>query len=214
MSMATSTGAVISLRASMDPAAVPTLVLIDLQEEYIAAPRALALPHARPALDACRGALTHARTMGFPIAFMRWVGRSPFFNPATRFSQWIEGFEPTAHDMVFERKRPSCYANSQFAEVMSLGGGSNLVIAGFAGPIACLSTVIDAFHHGHRTTFLTDASASYALGDVNAADAHRLIARVIGLYARVMTTEEWVAATSREWGSKGAVYGYEQERGA
>src|SRR5262245_23205072 len=97
---------VIDLRAYADPSVVPTLVLVDLQKEYITAPRILALPHAPQALDNCRIALTHARTKGFPVAFVRWLGRSALFNRATPFSGWIEGFEPTGADMVFERDRP------------------------------------------------------------------------------------------------------------
>ena len=86
---------VIDLRAYAGPSVVPTLVLVDLQKEYMAAPRILALPHAPQALANCRIALTHARTKGFPVAFVRWLGRSTLFNRATPFSGWIEGFEPT-----------------------------------------------------------------------------------------------------------------------
>jgi nicotinamidase-related amidase len=147
---------VIDLRAFVDPSVVPTLVLVDLQQEYIAAPRALALPHAPQALANCRLALTHARTKGFPVAFVRWLGRSTLFNRATPFSGWIEGFEPTGADMVFERDRPSCYSSLSFGEVMS-DSGSSFVLAGFAGESACLATAIDAFHRGHRITYLDDA---------------------------------------------------------
>src|SRR6202011_6177719 len=144
---------IIDLRAYVDPTLVPTLVLVDLQEEYIAAPRLLALPAAGQALANCRAALAHARAKGFPVAFVRWLGRSAIFNPATRFSRFIEGFEPTGADMVFERDQPSCYASASFGEVISAGGG-NFVLAGFAGESACLSTVIEGFHRGHRVTYL------------------------------------------------------------
>ena len=67
----------------------------------------------------CRAALAHARAMGLPVAFVRWIDRTPLFNKATRFSRWIEGFEPHGVDMIFERNRPSCYASADFAEVMA-----------------------------------------------------------------------------------------------
>ncbi len=137
MTPAPAGASIIDLRAYVDPSVVPILVLVDLQQEYIATARALAVPGAAAALANCRAALTHARAKGFPVAFVRWLARSAFFNPATRFSRWIEGFEPFGSDMVFERGQPSCYASTSFDQVMTECGG-NFVLAGFAGEAACL----------------------------------------------------------------------------
>ena len=63
---------------------------------------------------------------------------------------------------------------------------------------ACLSTMIDAYHRGHRVTFLTDASASHPLDAVSAADVHNLLAKVVSLYGSVATTAEWIDATNQE----------------
>ena len=208
-----SRASVIDLRAYVDPSVVPTLVLVDLQQEYISAPRLLALPNPAEALANCRLALAHARVKGFPVAFVRWLGRSALFNPATRFSRWIEGFEPTGADMVFERDQPSCYASNSFGEVMCEGGG-NLVLAGFAGESACLATAVDAFHRGHKLTYLADASASHALDDVGAPEVHRVVSRVVGLYGDVVGTRLWVAATSRRQRWRGIADAIEQDRTA
>lgn len=201
---------VIPLRAFVNPAHIPTLVLIDLQQEYLASPRVLAIPETVEALENCRLALSHARTMGFPVAFVRWIGRSAFFNPATPFARWIEGFEPVRTDMVFERDRPSCYASASFAEVMENGRG-NFVIAGFAGEAACLSTAIEAFHRGHNFTFLTDASASHALDDISARDVHRTVSKIVSSYGDAATTQTWIAATSHR--GKGWEFGNGKENG-
>lgn len=193
---------VIDLRAFTNSVGVPTLVLVDLQEEYLAASRALAIPDAENALANCRAALAHARSMGFPIAFTRWIGRTPFFNPATRFSSWIQGFEPSGSDLIFERGQPSCYASDHFAEVMANCSG-NFVIAGFAGEAACLSTAIDAFHRGHGISFLADASASHDLADMAATEVHAFVGRLMGLWGDVITTRSWIAATSRATSKRG-----------
>ena len=187
---------IVDIRAYVDPSTIPIMVFVDLQQEYIASPRALAIPTAADVLVNCRAALAHARKIGWPIAFIRWAGRSPFFNQATKFSQWIEGFEPTGVDMIFERGRPSCYASQQFSEVIASSGG-NYILAGFAGEAACLSTAIDAFHRGHRITFLTDASASHGLDDMTGNEVHAAVSKVIGLYGDVTSTKAWIAATSR-----------------
>ena len=193
---------VIDLRAYVNPSVIQTLVLVDLQQEYIASPRVLALEETKSALANCRAALAHARAMGLPVAFARWIDRTPLFNKATRFSRWIEGFEPHGVDMIFERNRPSCYASADFAEVMSAGGGS-FVLAGFAGEAACLATAIDAFHRGHTVTYLADASASHALDDVSEKDVHRVVSGVAGLYGEVITTRGWIARTSRRTSWRG-----------
>ena len=204
---------VIDLRAYVNPSVVQTLVLLDLQQEYTASPRVLALENTKGALANCRAALNHARAMGLPVAYVRWIDRTPLFNKATRFSRWIEGFEPHGVDMIFERNRPSCYANAEFAEVMGAGGGS-FVLAGFAGEAACLATAIDAFHRGHTVTFLTDASASHALDGVTANEVHRVVSGIAGLYGAAITTSTWIARTSRKSSWRGVGDGSEQGRTA
>ena len=185
---------IINFRAYANPRTVPTLVLVDLQQEYIAESRALALEGAPAALERCRVALEHARANGFPVAFLRWIDNAPFFNPNSRFARWIEGFEPHGCDMIFERNRPSCYASREFAEFMGLNG-QPVVMAGFAGETACLSTAIDAFHRGHSFTYLQDASASHRLDNTDADNAHRAVGDIIRLYGEVLDTRSWVDAT-------------------
>src|ERR1041385_2703928 len=204
---------VIDLRAYVNPSVVQTLVLVDLQQEYTASPRVLALENTKAALANCRTALAHARAMGLPVAFVRWIDRTPLFNKATRFSRWIEGFEPHGVDMIFERNRPSCYTSTDFAEVIGSGGGS-FVLAGFAGEAACLATAIDAFHRGHHGTYLPDASASHALEDIGANEVHRVVSGVAGLYGDVITTRSWIARTSRKNNWQGLGDGTEHGRTA
>lgn len=185
---------IVNFRAYANPRAIPTLVLVDLQQEYIATPRALALADAPAALERCREALDHARANGFPVAYMRWIDNAPFFNPNSRFARWIEGFEPHGCDMIFERNRPSCYSSREFADIMGRSG-QPFVLAGFAGETACLSTAIDAFHRGHNFTFLHDASASHALEHVPAEGAHRAVVDIMRLYGDVSDTQGWINAS-------------------
>ncbi len=187
---------VIDLWSYADPSDAPTLVLVDLQQEYLSPPRALAVTGCRAALTNCALALAHARRHGFPVAFVRWVGRSPYFNPATRFGSWIDGFQPTGADMVFERDRPSCYASESFEEVIGHSGG-NIILAGFAGETACLSTAIDAFHRGHRVLYLADASASHSLEEIDAATVQRTVSKIVKLYGDAVDTQTWINSTSK-----------------
>ena len=182
---------VIYLRALSDSSVAPCLVLVDMQQEYVTGSRLMALPDADTALANCRAALDYARSRGFPVAFLRQVSRSAYFNPATAFSGWIKGFEPTGADMVFEREYPSCYSSSMFAQFME-GCGGNFVLAGFAGETACLSTAIEAFHRKHCFSYLADASASHGLGDLPAADVQNAVTNIIGVYGEIVNTCSWI----------------------
>jgi nicotinamidase-related amidase len=150
------------------------------------------MPEAAEALENCRTALAHSRRLGLPVAFFRMITRSPFFNPVLDYSKWIPGFEPLNSDMVFERSEPSCYANREFANAMTAGGG-HFVLAGFSGEAGCLATAIDAFHRDHDVTFLADASASHDLGQIGAAAVHESVVQMIQLYGKVTTTKEWIS---------------------
>jgi nicotinamidase-related amidase len=182
-------------RAYTNPVAIPTLVLVDLQQEYIASPRGLAIPAVEAALENCAAALACARRIGLPVAHVRWSGSSAFFNSATRYSEWIEGFAPLGSEMIFERSRPSCYSSEQFAEVMG-EGESSFVLAGFAGESACIATIIEAFHRNHRVTYLVDASGSHALDGLDSISAHLMVAKLSDLYGTTMRTCDWVESVS------------------
>jgi nicotinamidase-related amidase len=185
---------IVSLRTFANSSNVPIVVLVDMQQEYLAKPRLLAISEIDRALDNCRRVLDHARDIGLPVAFMRLINESAFFNRATPFVRWIEGFEPYRNEMVFERSSPSCYSCEPFAALMHQSRGG-IVLAGFAGESACLSTLIDAFHRNHRVTYVCDASASHALEDVPAGEIHRAVSKISGLYGEVYETTDWIAST-------------------
>jgi nicotinamidase-related amidase len=180
--------------------AAPVIVLVDLQEAALLQARGLASRLTETALGNCRLVLDRARAVGMPIAFVRRRRGNGFaFFNEPRLNEprgWIEGFEPRRSDMIFERDRPSCYSSPEFAQVIR-DGGCHFVLAGLAGESGCLSTLIEAFHRGHRAIYLWDASASCSIGRLAADDAHGIIAELMRGYARVMETQTWVAGVTR-----------------
>ena len=185
---------VVSLRTFANSSSVPIVVFVDMQQEYLAQPRLLAISEIDRALDNCRRVLDHSRQIGLPVAFIRMVNESAFFNRATPFVRWIEGFEPYRNEMVFERGSPSCYSSEPFTALVNQSRGG-IVLVGFAGESACLSTMIDAFHRNHKVAYLCDASASHALDDMSADDIHRAVSRISALYGDVYETIDWIAST-------------------
>jgi nicotinamidase-related amidase len=185
---------VVSLRTFANSSSVPIVVFVDMQQEYLAKPRLLAVSEIDLALDNCRRVLEHSRQVGLPVAFIRMLNESAFFNRTTPFVRWIDGFEPIRNEMVFERASPSCYSSEPFTALVNQSRGG-IVLVGFAGESACLSTMIDAFHRNHKVAYLSDASASHALDDMSADDIHRAVSRISGLYGDVYETAEWIAST-------------------
>ncbi len=189
------TGSVIQLAPVLRCAASPTIVVVDAQREYVAQHGMRAGQQAAARLENCRAALAHARRMGFDVAFTRWRRSSQFFDGRPLGPSWLEDFVPRATEMIFERDKPSCYDSPHFDDAMTLAGGQ-FVIAGFGCELGCLATAIDAHHRGHRFLYLSDASSS--LGSGPSPDrVHATVSEVLGRYDLVMSTEEWIAVTSR-----------------
>ena len=192
---------VVSLVEFKDRYRSPTLVLVDLHEATTGKGSHIDAPALSQALANCRAALVHARATGLPVAFARRVAYESSPWVAQRYPVWLDGFEPKRSDMVFDRPGPSCYASPEFADMMHYTSG-NYVIAGLFAETSCLSTVVDAHHRNHRTTYLMDASASRAHDDISAADMHNAVHNIVSLYGTVVSTKAWIRMTSLKIGAK------------
>jgi nicotinamidase-related amidase len=166
---------------------LPVVLLIDPQRSDVAG---FCPPAAERvgSIAQCRLALGFARRHGFPIAMTRWRASG------TRFRGWVEGLEPRASEMIFDQPQASCYSSETFAEMMSEGGGGhNAVLACPVNADAWISTAADAARHGHRITFLSDASATLPLeAEAGAGWGHG--ATHIHQQCRSMTTQTWMSS--------------------
>ena len=175
----------------------PTLVLVDMHEEHLGIGAQLAIDDVIRVLAQCRSLVTHSRNAGWSIAFVRSLrisasGRKP------SAPKWIQGLAPRRHDMVFDRDAPSCYAHAEFADSMAQAGGA-FALAGFSAGTVCLTTILDAFHRGHRATLISDASASEKLSGFAPAEGHRAILALAGRYAQIATAAEWIESASKSF---------------
>jgi nicotinamidase-related amidase len=186
---------VVSLRSFANSSGVPIVVFVDVLQEYLAKPRLLAISQINRALNNCCRVLDHSRSIDLPVAFIRTLNESAFFDRATHFVRWIERFEPYRNEMIFERSGPSCYSCELFAALVNQSRGG-IVLAGFAGESACLSILIDAFHRNHKVTCSRDASASRALDEMPVDEVHRAGAKICGIYGEEFETTYWIERTS------------------
>jgi hypothetical protein len=119
------------------------------------------------ALDNCRKVLDHSLGIGLPVTFIRMLNKSAFFNGATPFVRWIEGFEPYRNEMGFGRASPCCYSCKPFTALAKQSRGG-IVLAGFAGESACRSTSMQA-------------------------NDHRAVSKISGIYGDVYETADWIS---------------------
>lgn len=170
----------------------PILALMDLQLEYVAEGRAFFIEHRDACLDNCRRLLRAARGRGLPVAHFRQVLPGPYFNQDSALSGWIEEFRPLPNEAVYQRDVPSAYRNEIFRTFMDAMDEPLVLLAGLTSERACLSTVIDAVHLGHRIAFVEDASASPGFGGHSAGESHAFASDLVAEFCEVIGTDEAV----------------------
>lgn len=174
-------------------AATPILVLIDIQREYVTQGRPFCLAGIEPSLENCRRVLDHARAQAWPIAHVRHLGATHLFNEATDWSLFVEGFEPHAGEMIFTKRKLSCFSDEAFAKMMETARENPVYVVGYNAQMCCLSTVIDAFHRGMKLKFVRDASWARATARGTESEVYPWIADTIGIYAEMVETAQVLA---------------------
>lgn len=78
-----------------------------------------------------------------------------------------------------------------------------VVICGYMSQMCCDTTARQAFHLGFNVDFLSDATGTLSVqnsaGSISAPDLHRaVLVTMAAKFARVVGTEEWIAAITRD----------------
>ena len=193
----------ISKSMTFAPQQDPLLILVDLQREFMTDGSFMQIVESGPALQNCRRLLAHARSRGWPIAHVRWVHQANRSGRASEFTDWIEGVRPQASEMVFEKEFPSCYTDQAFAKMMDAGSGNSAVVAGLAGSVSCLATLIEGSSRAHKLVFAADASASHGIRDVSEKQAHEVAVFIASQFVPVVDTLTLIrnAGVNKSWES-------------
>lgn len=183
-------------------------IFIDWQVEYLSAGRAYALGNIEVSLNNSLKLLELAREYGMTIAHFRKLMDGTFFNATTKFSNWIESFQPRANEMVFERKQPSIYSNPDFTAFLESIYLPELIVSGLTGERSCLSTAVESVHRNHKLTFVKDASASCSIGGFTERKSHDIVTDIINIYAEVSITQEILSSIKKKNIITGAINGH------
>jgi nicotinamidase-related amidase len=141
-----------------------SLVLIDLQNEYLAGP--LALSGADAAIANAARLLAAARNVGAAIFHIAHRGRPGglFDRGATR-GDIVPALAPLPDEPVIEKELPNAFAGTDLKARLDAAGHRNIVLAGFMTHMCVSSTARAALDLGFRTTIAAAACATRDLPD-------------------------------------------------
>jgi nicotinamidase-related amidase len=180
--------------ASIDKAC---LVLIDIQNEYLAGPIAVAAPET--AIGQAMQLLMSARSRGAPVIHVVHRGRpGGLFDRDAPRGQSVEAVAPIDREVLVEKTLPNAFAKTDLQAHIERGGRKELIVAGFMTHMCVSSTVRAALDLGYRCTVAADACGTRDLpdiaGGVLTADViHRVaLAELADRFAIVSSTRELI----------------------
>ncbi|MCK1424429.1 cysteine hydrolase [Bradyrhizobium sp. 180] len=140
------------------------LVLIDIQNEYLAGP--LALPDAKPAIARATVLLARARERGSAIIHIAHRGKpGGLFDRSADRGAIVAELAPLADELVIEKELPNAFAGTGLQAQLAASGRNNIVLAGFMTHMCVSSTARAALDLGFRTTIDADSCATRDLPD-------------------------------------------------
>ena len=176
---------------SIDPARAALLV-IDLQESFLASGRRAALRYGLPIIPNVNRLIAAARDAGMKVIFLRqtftWDGAATDLAPwqmqaappvvAARRTmtaghpghEVYGGLDRRPGDLVIDKYRQSAFAHgsSDLQTHLRALGIDSLVITGALSNACCESTSRDAYALGYRVYFIADATAAMSDEEQNA----------------------------------------------
>lgn len=152
--------------ADLTPAklADAALVLIDIQNEYLAGP--LALPNADAAVANAKALLAKARAAKTSIFHIAHKGKAggPFDRDASR-GAIVDAVAPQVDELVIEKGLPNSFAGTALNDALAATGKKNIILAGFMTHMCVSSTARAALDLGYRVTIDATSCATRDLPD-------------------------------------------------
>src|SRR6185369_11145161 len=141
-----------------------SLVLIDLQNEYLTGP--LALRGADAAIANAARLLARARNEGATIFHVAHRGRpGGLFDRDAARGGIVPALAPRPDEPVVEKELPNAFAGTDLKARLDAAGHTNIVLAGFMTHMCVCSTARAALDLGFRTTIAATACATRDLPD-------------------------------------------------
>ena len=140
------------------------LVMIDLQNEYLAGP--IALPDAASAIASAEKLLARARDAGAPIFHIAHKGRpGGLFDRDAERGAIVAALAPLPDEPVIEKGLPNAFAGTDLQAQLAAIGRKDVVLAGLMTHMCVSSTARAGLDLGFRITVDADSCATRDLPD-------------------------------------------------
>jgi nicotinamidase-related amidase len=140
------------------------LVMIDLQNEYLAGP--IALPDAQSAIASAAQLLARAREAGARIFHIAHKGRpGGLFDRTTERGAIVSALTPLPDEPVIEKGLPNAFAGTDLQAQLAAAGHKDIVLAGLMTHMCISSTARAGLDLGFRITVDADSCATRDLPD-------------------------------------------------
>lgn len=195
----------------------PALLIVDMQNDFVRVDAPLEVPDARATIGAHLRLIDRFRSAGRPVIYTQFLSRqtdnllwlwSPQCRPPVRCC-WkgferrygdaqgaldctaiIDELQPEPDDLLIEKFGYGAFHGTDLDGHLKTLGVRSLVVTGTVTQICVEETAREAFHHGYRTTMVSDAVSSFA-PDLHAATLKNF-AMKFGWVADTATVLSWL----------------------
>lgn len=167
-----------------------SLVVIDIQREYVLAGRELRISSIGPSLNNAYAMLQFARSERWPIVHVQHLQEGDSFNSASDASDFVDGFVPEPGETVAIKGKYSSFSSPAFVQFVSAHLEHEFVVVGYGTTVCCLATLVEGYHRGHRFALVEDACAARAAGAHSEATMHQAAVLILGAFARLTCTAQ------------------------
>lgn len=166
---------------------MPSLILLDCQQENVCSDRPLADDPTDMVVARIRRLLVTARNSGWRIAHSQFRSHAATASIGQAPNAPIDCLKPLSREPVYVRTALSAYSEPAFARFVSDGVGPCFLV-GFSAPFSLLATVFDASAHGDRLCVIPEAVGSSPVGARSASTVRDV---AFDLIDRLAQTVRW-----------------------
>ncbi len=175
------------------------LLVIDVQREYFEG--AFPIRHPTGHLQSILEVMDDAANAGVPTVVVRHHQpdpESPVFRLNSEMWQLHDEVESRPRDLLVDKQLPGSFTHTELDDFLKRHGIETVSIAGYMTQICCDTTARQAFHHGYKVEFLSDATGtldvSNKAGSVTAEQLHESILVAQQMFiSDVIDRKEWTS---------------------
>ena len=142
-----------------------SLLVIDLQKEYLSAGRPLFVRDGQAVLDRSKRLMDAARRKGIGIVHIKHVSSDPADETFNANSPWTNfAYDVPAGEPVVVKNRPGAFHSTTLDGILRAAHVETVAVLGLLSFMCCDTTAREAHARGYKVLFLEDATAAIPLG--------------------------------------------------